>query len=122
MSSATKKISKKSSVIVVLVTVVFASSIVFFTSTQSAQAFPWGGQFQRVISCFNSVIWVQAGPPRGGKYIWVPGATQTFDYGPPARSGQWGIGLAAPPYFCIVSPLPLIVFPGVIMTMLGTSQ
>ena len=88
---------------------------------ERAEAFPWGGQFGQVIPCFNSVIWVLAGPPRGGKYIWVPGATRTYNYGPPAHAGQWGLGLAAPPYFCIVSPLPLIVFPGVIMSMLGTS-
>lgn len=97
------------------------SGLVFFTP-QQAHAFPWGGQFQQVIPCFNNVIWALAGPPRGGKYIWVPGVTRTYDYGPPAHAGQWGLGLAAPPYFCIVSPLPLIVFPGIIMTMLGSSR
>lgn len=100
----------------------FASSATFLVTAQRAHAFPWGGQFQQVIPCFNAVIWTLTGPPRGGKYIWVPGATRTYDYGPPSHAGQYGIGLAAPPYFCIVSPLPLIVFPGIIMTMLGTSQ
>jgi len=107
------------SVVIVLSASFFS---IFFIGVQQAQAFPWGGQFQQVIPCFNNVIWAQVGPPRGGKYIWAPGATRTYDYGPPSHSGQWGLGLAAPPYFCIVSPLPLIVFPGVIMTMLGTSR
>jgi hypothetical protein len=99
-----------------------AASLSFAMGARPAYAFPWGGQFQQVIPCFNDVIWVSAGPPRGGKYIWVPGTTRTYDYGPPKNAGQWGIGLAAPPFFCIVSPLPLIVFPGIIMTMLGTSR
>ena len=85
-------------------------------------AFPWGGQFRSVIPCFNAVTWVDVGAPRGGEFIWVPGATQTYQYGAPSRAGQYGIGLAAPPYFCLVSPLPLIVFTGTIMTMVGTSQ
>lgn len=107
----------------VLVGALIAGSIVAFAAVpRQAEAFPWGGQFSRVIFCFNNVIWVQAGPPRGGKYIWVPGVTRTYDYGPPSHAGQWGLGLAAPPYFCIVTPLPLVVFPGIIMTMLGTSQ
>lgn len=113
---------KKSTVGILLVAMVMVLAFSFLTVPQRAQAFPWGGQFQQVIPCFNDVIWVLAGPPRGGKYIWVPGSTRTYDYGPPSHAGQWGLGLAAPPYFCIVSPLPLIVFPGVIMTMLGTSQ
>ena len=100
---------------------VFLASVLFVGSPQRVEAFPWGGQFQQVIPCFNSVIWALTGPPRGGAFIWVPGATRTYNYGPPSGAGQYGIGLAAPPYFCIVSPLPLIVFPGIIMTMLGTS-
>jgi len=122
MSTELVQTSKKSVVAGVIMALLFATSLSFFVNTQTAHAFPWGGQFQTVIPCFNSVIWVLAGPPRGGKYIWVPGATRTYDYGPPSHAGQWGLGLAAPPYFCIVSPLPLIVFPGIIMTMLGTSQ
>ena len=87
-----------------------------------AHAFPWGGQFNAVIPCFNAATWVDVGAPRGGEFIWVPGATQTYQYGAPSRAGQYGIGLAAPPYFCLVSPLPLIIFTGTIMTMVGTSQ
>lgn len=122
MSQLLAKFSKRSIVAVLVAAMLAATSASLFVGARQAHAFPWGGQFQQVIPCFNAVIWVLAGPPRGGKYIWVPGATRTYDYGPPSHAGQWGLGLAAPPYFCIVSPLPLIVWPGVIMTMLGTSQ
>lgn len=122
MSSIVTRFSKKGAVIGIIVAFVMATSFSFLATARLAHAFPWGGQFQTVIPCFNAVIWTLVGPPRGGAYIWVPGATRTYDNGPPSHPGQWGIGLAAPPYFCIVSPLPLIVWPGIIMTMLGTSQ
>ncbi len=88
---------------------------------QRAEAIVWGGQFTTVLPCFNAVTWTVVGPPRGGIYIWVPGATATYQYGGPSHAGQYGLGLAAPPYFCIASPFPLIVLPGTIMTMVGTS-
>ncbi len=99
-----------------------AIGLVLLTYAQKSEAFIWGGQFQTVIPCFNGVVWARTGPPLGGDFIWTPGVTRTFDYGPPAHAGQYGLGLAAPPYFCIVSPFPVIVLPGIIMTMLGTSK
>jgi len=102
----------------------FVILVAIFSCTflpQRTQAFEWGGQFETVVPCFNAVIWTIVGPPRGGIYIWTP-ATSTYQNGPPSHSGQYGLGLAGPPYFCIVSPFPIIVFPGIIMTMLGTSQ
>lgn len=83
---------------------------------------PFGGQINQVIMCYNDVIWTNVGPPRGGRYIWAPGVTRTYEYGPPRRAGQWLLGLFGAPYFCIVSPLPLIIFPGLLMTMLGSSK
>ncbi|MDP2650377.1 MAG: hypothetical protein Q8P16_02315, partial [bacterium] len=78
-----------------------------FALPKRAEAFPWGGAVQQVIFCWNDVIWASVGAPRGGQYIWVPGVTRTYNYGPPRHSGQWLLGLAAPPYFCIVSPWPI---------------
>ena len=121
MSRLWARSSVNTTVATAVAAVFLAASLSLTFDVRPAQAFPWGGQFQQVIPCFNQVIWALTGPPRGGKYIWVPGATRTYNYGPPAHAGQWGLGLAAPPYFCIVSPLPLIVFPGIIMTMLGSS-
>ena len=105
----------------------FFTSILLFTciiiSTPRVEAVNvFGGATGQVINCFNNVIWTNVGAPRGGKYIWAPGITRTYEYGPPSHSGQWLLGLFGAPYFCIVSPLPLIIFPGLLMTMLGSSQ
>ncbi|PCI29808.1 hypothetical protein COB52_02155 [Candidatus Kaiserbacteria bacterium] len=106
---------------IVIIAIVAAIGLVFLTYTQKSEAFIWGGQFSSVIPCWNAVTWVRVGAPLGGDFIWTPGVTRTFDYGRPTHAGQYGLGLAAPPYFCIVSPFPVIVIPGIIMTMLGTS-
>ncbi len=102
--------------------IVVAIAFGALTTLRKAEAFSWGGQFLTVIPCWNGgVIWTQVGPPRSGIFIWTP-STKTYDYGPPSRPGQYGLGLAGPPYFCVVSPYPVIVLPGIIMTMVGTSQ
>lgn len=87
----------------------------------SVRAFEWGGRFNQVIPCVNDAIYASVGAPRGGAFIWTP-ITRTFQHGPPSHAGQYGLGLAAPPYFCIISSYPTIAIPGIIMTMLGTSQ
>jgi len=74
-----------------------------------------------LVNCYNQVIWAGIGAPRGGNYIWAPGVTRTYEFGPPSKNGQWLLGLYAPPYFCVARLLPLIVCPGIIMTMLGSS-
>lgn len=84
-------------------------------------AFPFGGQIGQIIFCYNGVIWSRVGPPVGGDYIWS-GSTQTYRFGPPAHSGQWLLGLAGAPYYCLVSIVPIIVFPGINITMMGSSQ
>ncbi len=108
-----------SKIIIFITLIFFAGSLSI--APQRAEAFEWGGQFQTVIPCWNAVIYVVAGPPRGGPFIWTP-ATATFSYGPPSHTGQYGLGLAGPPYFCLVSPYPIIAFSGIIMTMVGTSR
>ncbi len=111
---------KSSTSIFVLITI-FVTSITLFYAPK-AEAGIFGGAAGSVIPCFNAVIWTSVSAPRGGQYIWAPGVTRTYEYGPPAHSGQWLLGLYGAPYFCIVSPLPLIIFPGLLMTMLGSSQ
>lgn len=75
-----------------------------------------------MVPCFNGVIFAEVGAPSGGSFIWMPGATQTYRFGPPARSGQWLLGLTGVPYFCLMSIVPIIVIPGITMSMLGSSQ
>ncbi len=85
-----------------------------------AFAFPFGGQIHQIIFCYNDAIYVNLGPPRGGPFIWTP-STRTYRVGPPLHSGQWLLGLAAPPYYCVVSRQPIIVWSGILMTMEGSS-
>ncbi|MCE9541763.1 hypothetical protein K8R03_04390 [Candidatus Kaiserbacteria bacterium] len=87
----------------------------------AAFAFPFGGQIGQVINCSNGVIWARIGPPVPGDYIWSYG-TRTYRFGPPSHSGQWLLGLTAAPYFCLVSIVPLITYPGINIAMMGSSQ
>lgn len=101
----------------------------FFVVTDFTHAQQFGGRIgdgarcdgRPKVNCYNQVIWAGIGPPRGGNYIWAPGVTRTYEFGPPSHTGQWLLGLYAPPYFCVARLLPLIVCPGIIMTMEGSS-
>ena len=84
-------------------------------------AFPFGGQAGTVIMCYNQAIYVVLGPPIGGPYVWTP-STRTYQFGQPSHSGQWILGLASAPYYCLVSIEPVIVFPGIAIDMMGSSR
>ena len=86
-----------------------------------ALAFPFGGNASMVIPCYNNAIYALLGPPIGGPYLWTP-STQTYAFGPPTHAGQWLLGNAGPPYFCLVSVLPIITYPGTDIIMMGSSQ
>ncbi len=94
-------------------TAVFAAPLVAF-------AYPFGGMIGQIIFCYNNAIYTAVGPPRGGPFIWTP-STRTYQFGPPSHVGQWLLGLAAPPYYCLVSIQPIIVWSGILMTMEGSS-
>ena len=83
-------------------------------------AFPYGGQISQIIFCYNNAIFARTGAPRGGDFIWTP-STRTYQFGPPSHVGQWHLGLAGPPYYCVVSIEPVIVWPGILITMMGSS-
>lgn len=85
-----------------------------------ALAFPFGGQASQVINCYNQAIYASLGAPIGGPYIWTPG-TKTYQFGPPSRAGQWILGLASAPYYCIVSIIPLTIYSGTAISMMGSS-
>jgi hypothetical protein len=97
------------------------ASIVAFLMPASALAFPFGGSIGTIKPCYNNAIYVNLGLPRGGPYIWTP-ATKTYQFGPPRHSGQWLLGLASAPYYCVVSIFPVDVWPGTHIDMLGSSQ
>mgnify|MGYP001575160864 FL=1 len=84
-------------------------------------AFPFGGRASTVLRCpYNSTIYVNLGPPVGGEYIWTT-ATRTYQFGPPANAGQWLLGLAGAPYYCIYKISPLTIYTGIAITMMGSS-
>lgn len=86
-----------------------------------ASAFPFGGQAGQVVPCYNNAIYANLGAPVGGPYIWTP-STRTYSFGPPTHAGQWLLGLASVPYYCIISILPVIVWPGTAIDMMGSSR
>ncbi len=98
-----------------------ACALVLAFTPSIALAFPFGGQTSLVVPCYNGAIYAVVGPPVGGAYLWTP-ATMTYRFGPPTHPGQWLLGNAGPPYFCLVSILPIITFPGIDIIMMGSSQ
>src|SRR3954466_13564666 len=97
-----------------------AVAITTFAFPFVALASPFGGSIGQIVFCYNDAIYAAVGPPRGGPYIWTP-STQTYQFGPPSHTGQWLLGLAAPPYYCLVSIQPIVVWSGILMTMEGSS-
>ena len=88
----------------------------------------FGGPIQRIgkppaiTGCYGDTIFASLGPPRGGYYVWSPVVTKTYSFGPPKHAGQYLLGNAGPSYYCIESVLPLIVWSGYLILMMGSSQ
>lgn len=98
-----------------------AAAICALLFPAAAFAFPFGGAISTIKFCYNEAIFARVGAPRGGDFIWTP-STVTYRFGPPQHSGQWLLGLASPPYYCVVSIVPVIVWSGIMITMMGSSQ
>lgn len=99
----------------------FFAAIIALLFPVAALAFPFGGAISTIIPCYNDAIYAAVGPPRGGEFIWTP-STVTYRFGPPSHAGQWLLGLAGAPYYCLVSIVPINVIPGIAITMMGSSQ
>ncbi len=112
--------AKKISALIVL-SIAFLAAFAIVAAPLAAHAFPFGGQAGRVIPCYNQAILADLGPPVGGKYLWSP-ATRTYQFGPPRHSGQWLLGLAQTPWYCIITYQPLTVESGTHIMMMGSSQ
>src|SRR3989344_4392513 len=86
---------------------IVATALLCVIAPSVATAFPFGGQASIVLPCiYNSTIYVNLGPPRGGEFVWTT-ATRTYQFGPPRYAGQWLLGLArARPPPPIPSPTP----------------
>lgn len=88
---------------------------------RTTMAFPFGGAIGTIYQCYNNAVYARLGPPIGGPYVWTP-STQTYKFGRPAHTGQWLLGLASAPYYCVVSISPVWVEPGTAIDMMGSSQ
>ena len=99
----------------------FLLLLAFATPSFAFATFPFGGSIGLIRPCYNNAIYVNLGPPVGGQFVWTP-ATQTYKFGGPSHTGQWRLGNAGPPYFCIVEIFPLTIWPGTDIVMMGSSQ
>lgn len=93
---------------------------VLVTPFMSFAADPFGGRASTVRNCYNETIYALLGGPRGGPFVWYP-ATKTYQFGPPRYAGQWLLGLSGPPYYCLVSVLPVATLPAKAIIMMGSS-
>jgi hypothetical protein len=98
---------------------VLCASLVF-SAPNLAFAYPFGGETSLVLPCWNVAILTLIGDPNAGFYLWTT-ATETFNNGPPTHGGQWLLGLASIPYICLLLPLPVIVWTGIAIDMMGSS-
>lgn len=106
-----------------LVSMVIGLACVLFLAVvpRTSFAFPFGGAINTIYFCYNNAIYARLGPPIGGPYVWTP-STVTYQFGRPSHSGQWLLGLASAPYYCVVSISPVWVEPGTAIDMMGSSQ
>ena len=97
-------------------------AIVALVLPVAAYAYPFGGQASIVLPCYyNSTIFMRLGPPIGGDFVWTT-ATRTYQFGPPTHAGQWILGLAGAPYYCLYSIAPEITYNAIAIIMMGSSQ
>lgn len=95
---------------------------------QSPPFIPFGGLSLSTVWCVCSFnLWVMVGPPRGGSFIYQPGATILYLFGQIFRPGVWLLGLASPtPIPCVQAiPSPPWCVPiamGLPMLIVGTSM
>ncbi len=84
---------------------VFAAifALTFFVPFSSASVaaagvgmIPFGGRIQVANYCTCSFNWgIRIGPPRGGNFIYQPGASQLFSWYKIFTPGAWTVGIAS---------------------------
>ncbi len=83
-----------------LAAVIAITFFVPFSSPPAAKAvvgtIAFGGKIQYATFCTCSFNWgLRIGPPRGGNFIYQPGASQLFAFYQIFRPGPWTLGTAA---------------------------
>ena len=77
--------------------------LISFPTTTNAQI-PFGGAIiQYFPGCVAPAgIALTIGPPTPWPLMYIPGASFSFAYGPPAHPGQWLLGMAGPHMPCLI--------------------
>lgn len=70
-----------------------------------------GGPIIKIQKCFNDATYVELGGSAGGPFV-LTNSTKNYQDTIPARKGQWIIGTAGAPYYCLASLTPTQVWPG----------
>ncbi|MBI2109011.1 MAG: hypothetical protein HYT93_02400 [Parcubacteria group bacterium] len=81
-------------------TVLFTALSLFLPHFTEA-ALPFGGQITKIKQCVPGLL-LSISPPRGGEFMYIPGSSFSYAYGPPRRIGQWLLGMAGPKTPCFV--------------------
>ena len=68
---------------------------------------PFGGQILTILKCYDNAGWtISLGPPRGGQFVYIPGSSKSYLFGPPSHPGQWLLGVAGSNHNCDIDPNP----------------
>lgn len=62
---------------------------------------PFGGAITELFMCVNGTR-ITVGPPVGGLFMYIPGTSFSYAFGPPRRVGQWLLGISGGMEPCLV--------------------
>lgn len=97
--------------ILTLTALSLAGAVLWIGSTQTVSAqnpafYSFGGRIVAVTPCpATGGTWSAVSLPRPGAFVYTPGATTSFSYGPPLVNGQSLLGQSLPtPVACTPTP------------------
>ena len=104
---------------VILIMFPACTHALFFGGPILPLACPYG--LPGACKCFNgNATYITVGLPRPGILVWTP-LSRTYRSGPPLIAGQYVLGSATVPYYCVANVFPVVVLPGLHIDFLGTS-
>ena len=62
---------------------------------------PFGGRITKIKQCVPGLL-LKVSSPRGGEFMYIPGKSFSYAYGPPKKVGQWLLGMAGSKTPCFV--------------------
>jgi hypothetical protein len=91
----------------VFIIFIFCIVTIFSPLSQALALGPFGGM---ILFLFPACIpyggnaggsHIILGPPTAGKYMWSPGISFSYLWGPPSHIGQWLLGMSGPMTACV---------------------